>query len=981
MNNFFSKRRLLVPEVVQTSAMDCGPASLKCLLEGFGVRVSYGRLREACQTDVDGTSIDTMEEVATQLGLDAEQVMVPADHLLAPESGSLPAIVVVRLANGLTHFVVVWRAHGRFVQVMDPGTGRRWMSREQLIGELYIHAATIPASAWREWVESDSFLNPLRRRLRELEVSKGVTESSIESALGDESWRSMAALDAAARMTAAIVDAGGLPRGSAAARILGQFAERARREIGGEQATIPSNYWSVSPSEPNEEGEEQLKVRGAVLVQVHGRRAKGGEVKQALSPELVAALDEEPARPGLDLIRLLRLDGLLTPLALVAALAVATCGLMVESLLFQGLFDLSRKLAPTEQRLGAMGALIAFASALLLLEWPLASNALKMGRRLETRLRVAFLEKIPRLGDRYFQSRLISDMAERGHSAHSLRGLPSLGARFLRLCFELALTTAGLIWLDPAGAWAAVAVAVIALALPLALQSRLTERDLRIRNHNGALGRFYLDAMLGLAPIRAHGAERAVRSEHESLLVEWMRSSYNYLRAVIAAETAQCLIGFGLAAWLLFDHLSRAGASGGVLLMVYWALNLPALGQEIAMLAQQYPSQRNVTLRLMEPLGAPEEEGRGDGATGRQEDEESEKGGEIFSLAPSPLPVSPSPRLPISAGVALSFENVSVRAGGHLILDNFDLRIEAGSHVAVVGPSGAGKSSFLGLLLGWHRAADGRVTIDGEELTSGRLARLRRETAWVDPAIQLWNRPFIDNLRYGSTDCGLRIADCGFEEVNNVADRQSAIRNPQSAIEMADLRRVLEKLPEGLQTRLGEGGGLVSGGEGQRVRFGRALMKADARLVILDEPFRGLDREKRRALLERAREFWRDATLICVTHDVGETLDFDRVLVLDGGRIVEDAQAVELASRRDSLYRALLDDEEVVRAEMWASDEWRRLRVDGGRVSEEETSRVVREAGGLSPAYTNGHYPKPRQAESEHVIPVQYRARKQAIDS
>src|SRR5437016_11261599 len=81
-----SRRRLIVPEVVQTSAMDCGPASLKCLLEGFGISVSYGRLREACQTDVDGTSIDTMEEVAVQLGLEAEQVMLPVDHLLVPEA-------------------------------------------------------------------------------------------------------------------------------------------------------------------------------------------------------------------------------------------------------------------------------------------------------------------------------------------------------------------------------------------------------------------------------------------------------------------------------------------------------------------------------------------------------------------------------------------------------------------------------------------------------------------------------------------------------------------------------------------------------------------------------------------------------------------------------------------------------------------------------------------------------------------------------
>ena len=59
-----TRRRFLAPEVVQTSSMDCGPAALTCLLEGFGVRASYGRLREACQTDVDGTSIDTIEEIA-----------------------------------------------------------------------------------------------------------------------------------------------------------------------------------------------------------------------------------------------------------------------------------------------------------------------------------------------------------------------------------------------------------------------------------------------------------------------------------------------------------------------------------------------------------------------------------------------------------------------------------------------------------------------------------------------------------------------------------------------------------------------------------------------------------------------------------------------------------------------------------------------------------------------------------------------------
>jgi ABC-type bacteriocin/lantibiotic exporter with double-glycine peptidase domain len=86
--------------------MDCGPASLKCLLEGFRIPVSYGRLREACQTDVDGTSIDVIEVVANQLGIEAEQVMFPVDHIFLAEA-ALPAMVVVRQSGGATHFVVV----------------------------------------------------------------------------------------------------------------------------------------------------------------------------------------------------------------------------------------------------------------------------------------------------------------------------------------------------------------------------------------------------------------------------------------------------------------------------------------------------------------------------------------------------------------------------------------------------------------------------------------------------------------------------------------------------------------------------------------------------------------------------------------------------------------------------------------------------------------------------------------------------------
>jgi ATP-binding cassette subfamily B protein len=153
-------------------------------------------------------------------------------------------------------------------------------------------------------------------------------------------------------------------------------------------------------------------------------------------------------------------------------------------------------------------------------------------------------------------------------------------------------------------------------------------------------------------------------------------------------------------------------------------------------------------------------------------------------------------------------------------------------------------------------------------------------------------------------------------------------------LEAADLRELLEELPNGLQTPLGEGGALVSGGEGQRVRLGRGLLRPGVRLVILDEPFRGLDRQRRRELLAHARSLWQAATVLCITHDVGETQGFDRVLVVDGGQIVEDGAPADLAVQPGSRYRALLEAEREVREGLWSSGVWRRLRLEGGRLVE-----------------------------------------------
>ncbi|WP_375758776.1 ATP-binding cassette domain-containing protein [Corallococcus exercitus] len=888
------RRRSIIPEVIQISATDCGPASLKSLFAGMGAELNYRVLREVCQTDVDGTSIVTLDEVANQLGLDSEQVMLPLDHVVVPEAKALPAIIVTLSAGGRPHFVVLWNRIGPFIQVMDPAAGRHWTRISTLLSHLYQHTTSVPATGWREWAGSEEAVATFERRLLDLGVTQA--RALVARAIEDSGYLSIARLDAACRASEAMIRAGAVRRGRTAAGLLQSMI--AKDESG--EVPIPASYWSVRP---NPEVEGELSMTGAVLMRVRGWReaSSAGEdaPRAVLANDLATELVARQVSPARTLLRLRGEDSWVVPGLIAVGLVFATFGRILQALMLRGVLDLGRDLGTFAQRATGMAVLAGVALCFMLIQIPISLGLLGIGRRLEVRLRKAYFEKLPEMEDRYFQSRLASDMASRTHNIQAMRSLPPLLAQALVLSLEVASITAALIWAAPHAWHIVLALAAVTLLVPLVAQKLLFEPDLRVQMHSGALSGFTLNALVGLTPIRIHGAERSLRRAQETLLVSWTKARYWLQTLSVGFEGGLMLASYGLVMLLVYSYLAGTNRASLVLLVVYWALRFPILGQRLMVLSRAFPNAMNRVRRLLDVIGDIKD------PPARPE-------------APVQEPVAPADA---ASGVSIVMEKVRVKGGGHTILDKVSLNIAPGEHVAVVGVSGAGKSTLVGLLLGWLRPARGEIKVDGQVLDQAAVERLRRTTAWVDPAISLWNQSLIDNLRYG----------------NDGAHGWSL----SGALKGAEMLDILEALPDGLQTSLGEGGGLVSGGQGQRVRLARAMLRSGVRLAILDEPFRGLDRDRRARLLAESRRLWADITLLCVTHDVEHTQEFDRVLVIENGRILENGPPKELLANKESRYAVLLRADQENRTLLWGGGRWRHWWLSDGQLVERPAPKPV----------------------------------------
>lgn len=225
---------------------------------------------------------------------------------------------------------------------------------------------------------------------------------------------------------------------------------------------------------------------------------------------------------------------------------------------------------------------------------------------------------------------------------------------------------------------------------------------------------------------------------------------------------------------------------------------------------------------------------------------------------------------------AIEFDDVSFRYRDQLddVLKSISVEIPAGQSVALVGRSGSGKSTMVSLLPRFYEYTGGDIRIDGHSLKDFSLKALRSQIALVTQSVVLFNDSIAANIAYGA------LRDCSRDEIREAAAKAHALE-------------FIDRMPDGLDTMIGDNGVMLSGGQRQRLAIARALLK-DAPILILDEATSALDTESERHIQDALETVIKGRTTLVIAHRLSTIEKADRILVMDNGRIIESGRHDEL---------------------------------------------------------------------------------------
>lgn len=444
------------------------------------------------------------------------------------------------------------------------------------------------------------------------------------------------------------------------------------------------------------------------------------------------------------------------------------------------------------------------------------------------------------------------------------RGVAGLGKEFLTLL----VLTGVMIYED----WQLAVISVLLLP-PVAWVTQRLSRSLRKSStrgmeETGTLSRALSEALAGRRIVKAYALEPMVTRSAESRITQRLKFILRAVRARAAAVPSTDLIG-GFAAAITIAFAGYQHLHGHL-----------GINQFSAFIAAMLLAQQPV--RNLSQLWTISTEGLS--AANRIFGVIDTRPRIVDNPSAKPLTVRPAPH-----GGAISFENVSFHyhVDGAAALDHVSLEIPPGRKVALVGPSGAGKSTIFHLLLRFHDYSEGRILIDGQEISGVTLQSLRANIALVTQEPFLFDETIADNIGYGR--------------------RNAARAEIIDAARAAAADGFITELPHGYDTRIGEGGLKLSGGQRQRVAIARAMLR-DAPILLLDEATSALDTESERQVQEALARLTRGRTTIVIAHRLSTVLDADRIYVLERGCLVESGTHQELVARGELYARLYRQD-------------------------------------------------------------------------
>ncbi|MDQ8758170.1 ABC transporter transmembrane domain-containing protein [Sphingosinicella sp. LHD-64] len=487
-----------------------------------------------------------------------------------------------------------------------------------------------------------------------------------------------------------------------------------------------------------------------------------------------------------------------------------------------------------------------------------------LGERVVADVRGAVHDNLLRLEPRFFEENRPSEIASRITADTSVIELVVSSTVSVALR-NLVMGIGGVIYLFTLapGLTAGLLLGIPLIVMPIVLLGRRVRNISRSSQDRVAdLGTIVAETLGAMKIVQAFGQERRESDRFRTAVENAMATARRriVLRAFLTATVIAMLFGgLTLLMWQAAVDVSEGQISGGTI--AAFVLTGGLVANAFAQLTEVYGD-------LL----------RGAGAAGRL--------AELLAEVPEiRAPANPIP-LPAPAQGALAFENVSFHYPTRKevsALNDFNLAVAPGELVAVVGPSGAGKSTLFQLAQRFYDPQAGAIRLDGVDLREADPNDARARIAYVPQETVIFAASARDNLRYGKWEAS-------DEEL-------------WGAAEAANAAEFLRKLPNGLDTFLGEGGARLSGGQRQRVAIARALLR-DAPLLLLDEATSALDAESERLVQASLERLFEGRTTIVIAHRLATVRAADRIIVMDHGAIVEEGSH-DMLNARSGLYARL----------------------------------------------------------------------------